>query len=39
MPYYKERDEDKKRQFVEELEKISKRDRAYIDECSVDKYF
>ena len=33
-PSYKEKDEEKRRKFVEELEK----NRVYIDESGVDKY-
>ena len=36
--YYKERDAEKRRQFIEELEKIPERNRVYIDESGVDKY-
>lgn len=37
-PFYKERDEEKRKQFVAELEKIPEKNRVYIDESGVDKY-
>ena len=36
--WHKERDEEKRREFIEELKKIPEANRAYIDESGVNKY-
>lgn len=37
-PYYEERDEKKRQEFVDELAKIPKSDRVYLDESGINKY-
>lgn len=37
-PYYEERDEKKRQEFLDELAKIPKSDRVYLDESGINKY-
>jgi transposase len=36
--YYKERDEEKRKQFIEEMEKTAPEDRVYVDESGINKH-